>query len=201
MDNEDRELKTVSYYDSKAEDWTAEHGGNEGDSYWKVEMEKFHQLLPDGKVLEIGSGAGKDAAALIELGYDYTGTDASIGLIKVAQKRNPNARFENVGVHDLDFPEHSFDGFWTAATLLHIPKDRIDSALERIKQQVKPDGIGFISMKQGEGEREDEKNGRWFSYYSKEEFTRVLERNGYKVVDFAIRQGEKDVWLCYWVKA
>jgi len=162
-------------------------------------MVRFHQLLPSGKVLEIGSGAGKDAASLIQIGYDYTGTDASGGLIRVAQKRNPEATFKKVSVYDLDFPEQSFDGFWTAATLLHIPKDKIDDALTKIRSQVKVGGVGFISLKEGEGEREDKNTGRWFSYYSQEEFSEVLERNGFKVADFASREGEKDTWLCFWV--
>ncbi len=200
MTTTDREKSTVDYYDREGEAWVSTHGGNEGDSYWRVEMEKFHQLLPCGKVLEIGSGAGKDAAALIKMGYDYVGTDASEGLIKIAQKRNPGVRFEHVGVCQLNFPQHEFDGFWTAATLLHIPKDRIDEALEKIKTQVKAGGIGFISMKQGQGEKVDEKTGRWFAYYSQDEFTEVLERNGYSVVKKATRQGEKDVWLCFWVR-
>lgn len=196
----DNEKKTVDYYNREAENWTKAHGGNEGASYWREEMERFHQLLPGGKVLEIGSGAGKDAAALIKMGYDYTGTDASEGLIKVAQERNPGAKFAHESVHELDFPEHEFDGFWTAATLLHIPKNRIDEALQRIKTQVKPEGIGFISVKQGEGEKTDEDTGRWFAYYKLDEFRDVLQRNGYEVKESSTRQGEKDTWLCYWVR-
>lgn len=196
----DKEDRTVGYYDQQAEKWALAHHGNEAESYWKDEMNRFHELLPGGRVLEIGSGAGKDASALIAMGYDYTGTDASEGLIKVAQKRNPQAIFEHVAVHDLDFPGHEFDGFWTAATLLHIPKDRIDEALQRIKSQVKPDGVGFITMKAGAGERTDSETGRWFAYYSKDEFQKVLERNGYKVIEEKGRKGEKDWWLCFWVR-
>ena len=196
----DREKQTVDYYDRDAKGWMKAHGGNEGESYWKEEMERFHQLLPEGKVLEIGSGAGKDAAALIAMGYDYTGTDASKGLIKVAQKRNPGAKFEHVGVHELSFPKHEFDGFWTADTLLHIPKDRIDEALQKINTQVKPEGIGFISVKQGEGERIDEVTGRWFAYYNLGEFSGALKRNGYRIEESSTRQGEKDKWLLYWVR-
>lgn len=195
-----QEKQTTDFYDNKAMEWAAAHGGYEEASYWESEMSRFHELLPSGKVLEIGSGAGKDASALIAMGYDYTGTDASDGLLKVAQKRNPKATFKHIGVHDLNFPEHEFDGFWTVATLLHIPKDRIDEALQRIKTQVKSGGIGFITMKTGAGEREDTETGRWFAYYSKEGFQEVLERNGYQVIEEKNRQGEKDWWLCFWVR-
>jgi len=200
MDKNNKLEQTIDYYDNKAADWSEAHGGHEEASYWQNEMNKFHELLPSGKVLEIGSGAGKDASALIRFGYDYTGTDASEGLLKVAQKRNPTATFRRVGVHELDFPEHTFDGFWTVATLLHIPKDKIDEALQRISNQVKPNGVGFITMKSGEGEREDPQTGRWFAYYSKDEFQQTLERNNFEVIEEQNRQEPKDLWLCYWVR-
>lgn len=192
--------QTVDYYDKEAKNWTSAHGGNQEDSYWKAEMERFHQLLPNGRVLEIGSGAGKDAAALKVIGYDYTGTDASEGLLRVAKKRNPDTRFVHMAVHDLDFPGEKFDGFWTAATLLHIPKDKIDAALVKIKGVLKPGAVGFISMKAGAGERTDPQTGRWFAYYSQKEFHQVLVRNVFEVVEEATRKGEKDWWLVYWVK-
>jgi ubiquinone/menaquinone biosynthesis C-methylase UbiE len=196
----DKEDVTINYYDREAENWASAHHGNEEESYWKEEMERFHQLLPKGRVLEIGSGAGKDASALIRMGYEYVGTDASEGLLKVAQRRNPEASFKKVSVYDLDFPARSFDGFWTAATLLHIPKKRIDEALQRIKSQIKPDGVGFITVKAGAGERPDPETGRLFSYYSQKGFKRVLERNNFEVVEESTRKGQKDWWLCYWVR-
>ncbi len=192
--------RTVRYYDGQAEDWAGKHGGYENESYWKTEMEKFHQLMPHGRIIEIGSGAGKDACALIKMGYDYTGTDASSGLLSVAQRRNPEATFVNAAVHDLQFPENSFDGFWTAATLLHLPKTDVDSALQLINKIVKHNGIGFISMKQGSGEKEDVETGRWFSYYQLDEFGEKLTQNGFEIVENNTRKGEKDIWLVYFVR-
>lgn len=200
MANTDTEKQTVGYYDREAENWASAHRGFEEKSYWENEMAKFHELLPSGKVLEIGSGTGKDASALIKMGYNYTGTDASEVLLKIAKKRNPDAKFEHMPVHDLDFPDGEFDGFWTAATLLHIPKNRIDGALTSIKRVVKPGGVGFISMKGGAGERTDPETGRWFAYYSQDGFGEVLKRNGFEIVDQTTRQGEKDWWLVFYVR-
>jgi len=196
----DKLKQTIDYYDREAKNWTSAHGGNQGDSYWKDEMKKFHKLLPSGKVLEIGSGAGKDAAALIALGYDYTGTDASEGLLQVAIKRNPGARFVHMAVNNLNLPGEEFDGFWTAATLLHIPKDKIDNALIKIKSVLKPEAVGFISVKAGAGERTDPQTDRWFAYYSQKEFHEVLGRNGFEVIEEETRKGEKDWWLIFFIK-
>ncbi len=195
-----KEQKTIDYYDREAQNWSDAHGGNERESYWQREMDKLHELLPGGKVIEIGSGAGKDASALIRMGYDYAGTDASKGLIEVAKKRNPEAIFMNAAVDELDFPDDSFDGFWAAAVLLHIPKDRIDEALQSIKRVIKPGGYGFISMKAGAEERTDPQTDRWFAFYSQAGFGEALEKNGFEIADKETRKGEKDTWLVYYVR-
>ena len=54
--------RTLDYYDSHAAEWVATHGGTSGPSFWNEEMRNFEALLPSGRVLEIGPGAGKDAA-------------------------------------------------------------------------------------------------------------------------------------------
>lgn len=197
---EDKQLKTISYYDNHADKWAKEHGGYEEKSFWEEEIQKFKELLPSGKVLEIGSGTGKDASALIKMGYQYIGTDASKELLEIAQERNPGARFVHRSVENLDFPENNFDGFWIAATLLHIPKEKIDGVLRVIHKQIKSGGVGFISVKQGKGEKEDEETGRWFAYYSEDEFRKLFESNNYKVIESRIKPTEKNTWLIFFVK-
>jgi SAM-dependent methyltransferase len=160
-------------------------------------MERLHAPLPKGRILEIGSGGGKDAAALIAMGYDYLGIDASSALMQIARTRNPNARFLNLAVHELPFTEAFFDGFWASAVLLHIPNDRIDGALQWIAQVVRPNGFGFISMKHGQGEETEPQTGRRFAYYGLQEFERVLERNGFSSIEANLRSGDKGAWLTF----
>ncbi len=197
---ENKNLRTVNYYDAHAEEWVEKHNGYEERTYWPDEMRRFRELLPEGKILEIGSGSGKDASNLIRLGYDYTGIDASGGLLKIAEKRNPGGTFRKMSVQSLDFEKNTFNGFWTVATLLHIPKEEIDLSLRNIAEAVKLDGIGFISLKAGAGEREDKETGRWFSYYSGEEFAKILRRNDFKLIESGTRKGEKGYWLLFFVK-
>src|SRR5260221_12158468 len=121
--------KTINYYDENANEWVKTHVVDKTDK-----LKKFQKLLPKGKIIEIGSGDGLDAFNLIKLGYGYTGTDASKSLIQIAQKRNPKVTFNNIPVEELskNFNEDCFDGFWTAATLLHIPKNKINKDLQNI---------------------------------------------------------------------
>lgn len=199
------EEQTMKTYDTSASDWTSKHSS---ERFWGEEMDKFTQLLPTGKILEIGSGGGRDAKELIANGYEYTGTDVSQGLLEEARNANPNATFLHQSVYDLDFPNDTFDGFWASAVLLHIPKERIDEALGKLHNVVRNDGIGFISIKQGEGQKieEDEpdmeeKRTRLFAYWKDEEFQEVLNRNSFEVVETMVRpMSERTTWLIYLVK-
>lgn len=193
------EEKTVDYYNKFARNWLLMHPEWE----WQKELDQLKDVLPSGKILELGTGPGIHAEQIIKAGYDYLGTDISQGLLKVAKERNPNAILLQKSIYDLDFPENSFNGFWTVATLLHIPKSRIDEALKKIHYLVKNGGVGFIVIKAGKGEeieKPEEGGERLFVYYSQDQFKKVLERNNFKVFSSRIwKKSKKTTWLIYFV--
>ena len=47
------------------------------------------------------------------------------------------------------------------------------------KDVMKPEVIGFISLKEGKGEFFDKKTGRYFYLYELGEFVNILNKNGY----------------------
>jgi SAM-dependent methyltransferase len=199
------EQVTVKNYDKFASAWASERNTK---NFWAQELQRFHELLPKGTILEIGSGHGRDAEDLLELGYDYVGTDISVGLINIIRQRFPDQKFYQQSVYELDFQEgQNFDGFWAAAVLLHVPKSRMDEALQSIRRVVNTDAIGFISLKdgQGEGVQDDvvgrETMRRFFSYWTKEDFTEVIDANGYEVVDYIYHPvSEKTKWHSFLVR-
>lgn len=160
--------------------------------FWGEELKRFKELLPRGRLLEIGSGDGRDAQELIKLGYDYFGTDISSGLLQLARKNNPGARFEKVSLYDLNYDE-LFDGFWCAHVLLHIPREKIDQALMAIKKNIKNGAFGFISIKEGEGEQLESKawlselDKLYFVFCSDDDFSKKLANNGFKIIDQGYR--------------
>lgn len=161
--------------------------------------DKFVELLPSGRILDIGAGGtGRAASWFLDHGYDYVGVDISRGMIEQAQKNCPQARFEQASVYDLDFPG-AFDGFWCSAVLLHIPKDRLGAALAAIKGNMKSGAYGFISVKEGEGEV-IETDGRFHAYWSQEDFQKRLIGGGYSVVDRARGRIGRIDWLDFVVR-
>ncbi len=195
---------TLGYYDRAAHQWSAEHGEP---GYWELEMDLFHQLLPQGRILEIGSGGGRDAKELIALGYHYVGTDISSGLLEIARQALPGHTFIEQSVYDLSF-DNSFDGFWASAVLLHIPRLRIYQALKQIRHTQRPGGIGFISLKDGRGETievetiDDQEMYRHFTYWTREEFEPVLEVSGFELVDYVYQpRSLRTKWHSFFVRA
>lgn len=186
-----------------AAEWSSSHWTKK---FWGDNFDFFYDLLPKGRLLEIGCGAGRDAQELIEFGYDYTGTDVSDGQLVEARKNNPGAHFEQTSLYDLDFPE-PFDGFWCAAVLIHVPKDRIPEALQAITRNIVPKAIGFIAMKEGDGEeleKKEELNGAEFlyAYWQDNEFRKVLEENGLEILRQArVPMSERTKWLTYHIRA
>ncbi len=197
------EKLTIATYDRQAENWSSSHATT---NFWGEEMKRFEELLPSGRILEIGAGGGRDAKELIEAGYDYLGTDISVGLLEQARKNNPGVSFEKVSVYDLDY-EELFDGFWCSAVLLHIPRDRIDDALQAVNKNMKRGAIGFIAIKQGEGEKleADDKSPqgdeRFFVYWTNDSFSKRLRDNDFEIVEHGYRpMSERTKWLTYIVK-
>jgi len=193
---------TVGSYDRAADVWESNHSTPK---FWGANFDKFHGLLPTGRILEIGCGAGRDAQELIKMGYDYFGTDISEGLLNLARKNNPGSNFLQLNAYDLDFTE-PFDGFWCAAMLIHIPKARVNEALQSIKRSMKPQAIGFIAVKEGDGEkmesRPDLHDGEFlYSYWHDEEYRRVLDQNGLEVVHHGyMPTSPRSKWLTYLLK-
>lgn len=194
---------TKNSYDSIAAKWSDNHWAKK---FWGDNFDRFYELLPShSRLLEIGCGGGRDAQELIDFGYDYLGTDISEGQLEQARKNNPGARFEQISVYDLNFPE-PFDGFWCAAVLLHIPKERINEALQAIYSNMNPGAIGFIAVKEGEGEKiehdpKEDGGDRFFSYWRNNEFNKILAKNRFEVLhEWYMPFSKRTKWLTYIVR-
>ncbi|MNE48457.1 hypothetical protein D3C80_1429220 [compost metagenome] len=137
-------------------------------------------MLPKGgRILDVGCGSGRDLRAFELLGFDCVGIDPSPSLARIAHEYS-GCETIVAGVEDLDF-KSSFDGVWACASLLHLPRHRFPAALNRILIALKPGGLFFISMQQGEGESVAP-DGRLFSRYSVSELNELVSGAGFSVL-------------------
>lgn len=105
-------------------------------------------------------------------------------------------------IENLQFPEASFDGVWSVTSLLHIPKFKLPDVLRGIDKILRPRGIFYICMKQGDGEGfVDDGEGlqRYFAFWHYEELTPVIERQ-FDSLEFRTTPFGKNVFLEYFLR-
>ena len=203
MELSEREQQVIEWYDQNGEVWANKRKKASEPSFWAQEYAYLEQLQnAPAHLLEIGSGSGREASEWVARGYEYTGIDTSTVLLKIAQQTEPAGHYFHAAVYDMPFAPASFDTFSSWALLPHTPKERIGLALTAIHRVLKPGAVGFIAMREGEGEKQEPETGRWFSYYSLEELEEVLKAHGFDIVRKGLKPSRPGlVWLTFFVRA
>ncbi|OGY27787.1 MAG: hypothetical protein A2864_02295 [Candidatus Woykebacteria bacterium RIFCSPHIGHO2_01_FULL_39_12] len=168
------------------------------------ELQKFIKLVGRGKVLDLGCGSGIQSKTLSKAGLEVTGIDFAEKMIEEAKKQVPNAEFLVKDILNLNFlPEH-FDGIYARASLLHLPKNKIGKVLEALNKILKKEGIMYVALKEGKGERDvyDEGFGasRFFAFYKEDEFKKLLEEGKFQLIETIYAQTERNNWLQFFAK-
>lgn len=148
---------TLEFYAREAPVYVA--SGRDGASRW---LAGFLALLPVGaRVLELGCGGGRDAAAMLAAGFAVQATDGSPAIAAKAAERLGQA------VEVMRFDELSavaaFDAVWANASLLHVPRAALPGVLAKIYRALTPGGLHFASYKGGRIEGRD-RFGRYFNH-------------------------------------
>ena len=166
--------------------------------YESFPFEQVHaailHLLPGtpGKILDIGSGTGRDAAALAERGHDVLAVEPTAALRQGAKTLHPSPRIEWVDDHLPDLAslagrEAEFDAVLATAVWMHLDKGQRGRAMPTVAALIRPGGVFVLTLRHGpvpEGRRMFEVTG--------DETVILAEREGLELV---LRQGLSDgVW-------
>lgn len=111
------------------------------------------RLQPGAEVLELGCGAGRDSARIVERGFALDATDGVPAMVAKAKERHDiNARLMRF---DQLEASQRYDAVWAHATLLHCPRAELPSVASAIHRALRPGGLHFASYKLGDGEGRD----------------------------------------------
>lgn len=122
--------------------------------------DRFLGYLPKpARILDAGSGSGRDTLAFKKLGYDVDAFDASPALCALSTElTGVPARVQRFQ----DFESNPlYDGIWACASLLHVQAAELPNVFRRLVQALKPRGALYMSFKHGLGERYSE-DGRFY---------------------------------------
>ena len=163
--------KTIDYYDSNA------------DAYFKTTInanmssvcDKFLQFIkPKGRIVDVGTGSGRDLKYFLDKGYSAEGIDLSQELCNRAVTYSGG----HVMCTDICdwYPTEKYDGVWANASLLHLPPMEIERFILRLPEILEIGGVAYISMKSGIETGYDDK-GRYFTNFTEDMVQQVISKS------------------------
>jgi cyclopropane fatty-acyl-phospholipid synthase-like methyltransferase len=109
------------------------------------------RLAPRSTLLSAGCGAGRYDGILLEAGHSVVGIDQSAGMLARARERFPAARYEQVGLQEMDFREE-FDGVICIDAMEHICPEDWPGILQGFQNALKPGGVLYLTVDLGQAD-------------------------------------------------
>ena len=138
------------------------------------------------RILDVGSGPGRDGLFLQQAGKEVVCLDASETMVRLSASRGLTSVLADFDT--LPFTQDVFDGVWAYTSLLHIPKEAIAVPLREIARVLVSGGTFALGLIEGDTEGYRESSGmrlpRWFAFYQKEEVERAVAAHGFNLVFF-----------------
>jgi len=152
-------MTTKEYYDQNADSFFKETVNIDMEDLYKP----FLGLIPQGgKILDAGCGSGRDTLYFNKKGYNVVSFDYSEPLVELATEYTGQEILLR-SFEDIDFTDE-FDGVWACASLIHVAKRDINSAVAKLERALKPNGVLYASFKYGDDE--EVRKGRFFNDYT-----------------------------------
>lgn len=129
-----------------------------------------------GRILEVGSGPGRDADFLETLGVKVRRTDATRRFLEIQAARGKKGELLNLITDDLGGP---YDGFVALCVLIHVPRVQIDDVLAKVTKSLRPGGAFLVSLRNGEGET----GGKYHTvYWTRDAFAERIAQAGLELI-------------------
>lgn len=161
--------RTIDAYADDADDFARQYESTAVLHHCQLFLQHFR---PHGRILEIGSGSGRDAAFLMAHGFDVVGVDATDKLIETAVRLHP----ELAGrlLHSpapfgmpLPFPTGSFDGAISMATIMHLSDAQLRILAQQLSTLLADDAILIVSSSSGRTDLTDLRDSRGRLYHER----------------------------------
>ncbi len=102
-----------------------------------------------GRILDVGSGAGRWAGLLAGLGHDVDGLDPVERLVDIARTAHPAVRFRLGAIDDLSGSDDRWAGILAWYSLIHLGPDALPNALAILHSVLEDDGTMLMSLFSG----------------------------------------------------
>ena len=183
--------KTINSYEKYAKEYVNQKNADSDDNIIKQKHAMLNNCLKgvpkSGRLFEIGSGSGEDAAYIQSLGYsNLIVSDVADSFINILRKKG----FSPIKFNLLknDFPE-KYDFIHCWAVLMHFTKKEAGESIKKIYNSLIDGGKVLFCVKTSKDKAEgwkrlSEKDGEiYFSFWSKDELELFLNQVGFKKIE------------------
>ncbi|MFD1513735.1 class I SAM-dependent methyltransferase [Halomarina rubra] len=175
----DEVSRTLDAYSTDADAYVEKYRSESVAARYGAAFRDAVEGLDGERVLDVGCGPGADVETFLNTGYDVTGLDLTPGFLQAAADRHPEASFVHGDMRRLPFDEGTFDGLWSSASFLHVPRAEAAGTLREFRRVLRPESVVYLSVKSSERATHDA-NDRHFVYYRPEEVTDLFSENGFE---------------------
>jgi SAM-dependent methyltransferase len=186
---------SISYYDRQGGTFFA---GSVGADMSATQARFLAHLPCPAEILDGGCGSGRDALAFTRAGHRVIAFDGSAEMVRLARDHS-GLPVAQMTFEDVDWIDR-FDGIWTCASLLHVPRANLPGVLGKLARALKPGGAWMASFKRGTSERQVE--DRTFTDMTEPMLSEALAAQGLDIAELwseaDVRPGKAEE---YWVTA
>lgn len=140
-------------------------------------------MNPQSKILEIGSGTGRDAAYIESRGFRVERSDAAESFVNHLRDLGYETKLFNVVTQTI--PER-YDLIYANCVFLHFTEKELCTVLNTVAQGLNDSGILAFSVKLGEGEdwtTEKVDAPRFFRYWQPDPLQALVEQYGFRLLE------------------
>jgi SAM-dependent methyltransferase len=162
-------------------------------------LRRLPEFVADGeRVVELGCGTGVPVGQALAARYDYTGVDASAGMLERARAAVPSGTFVHADMETTSFPAASLGAVVAFFSIIHVPRERHTALFAAIAEWLRAGGVFLGTLHSADDPDDYAPNWldagpmRW-SGYDAVTNRALLERAGFEVLDATvIEQVEPD---------
>lgn len=175
----------------------------------KLIKESFSNLPKNAKVFEIGSGEGKNAKFMQDLGFNVIASDTADDFIEATRKLGVNTiQFDAL---EDDFSE-KYSGMFCWRVFVHFTKEDALKTIQKAYNALEDNGVFIFNAINRETKNVDNEwvdfEGeyhmgveRYYNYFSEEDFNDIINKTDFKIEKFYKEGGDNNnKWLIYVLK-
>jgi SAM-dependent methyltransferase len=136
---------TEALYDHVSPEYWSKFGLYENKTHQGYLQKFTGRIGRSGTILSAACGAGRYDGILLEAGHNVIGIDQSAGMLRRAKEHFPAARYEKMGLQEIDFLE-AFDGAICMDALEHVCPEDWPGILKRLREALKPGGLLYFTV-------------------------------------------------------